>query len=55
MNSEQLLADYEVDVECPDVSGMEHLQTCLFMMILKNSGIEMRIDPKIGFGLHGIQ
>ena len=25
MNFEQLLADYEVDVECPEVSGMEHL------------------------------
>lgn len=26
MNFEQLLAEYEVDVECPDVNGMEHLQ-----------------------------
>lgn len=29
MNLEQLLADYEVDVDCPEVSGMEHLHTLM--------------------------
>jgi hypothetical protein len=31
------------------------MQTCLFPMLLKNPSIEIRIDPKIGFGLHDIQ
>ena len=34
MNLEQLIAEYEVDVECPDVSGMEHLQ-----MLMRRSEI----------------
>ena len=34
MNLEQLLADYEVDVDCHEVSGMEHLQ-----MLMRRSEI----------------
>ena len=34
MNLEKLIADYEVEVEFPDVSGMEHLQ-----MLMRRSEI----------------